>query len=614
MRPTASSIKNTKTSLGPNDLSVNFSNPGRLSYGAQSAHSPKETNGNATSDNLARLTQENQYLRTRLEQSKVLLRDITNAAKVNSSQLELMKVYKEQHDAMSKRLADVEAAYLADAERLQQLLTDNQVLQRQVGELTVINNTYCEALTGLKSMRGEMVEAYTKAVISNPTLVLSTDYKTLKTDVQKQLLAGIESSLIQMVSKHDLSHANAGSGTSGKAKSKSTSVVNNSQVKSDKSKSKSRSSSYGTHKRKDLNRTVRPTSGGSKRARSTGSGAASTKVNLDQFAKLLFRETGNSQKSPEARSSLSEFPCRDSSYVNSELQGSKAPENSLTVRDTSAVESGRGTPSISTGVAQSNQSTPSINNPQLRRVSALTDTPQRHDIYKNVGDATPVPADVSDLRPADISLNASMSNEQVASGEREICQKAAFSGHISDFYKQHIRTVTEPLLQSIAGLERDNETLQAVVESKDKEISILKNMLAEIYVRPTDMQSASAARRLSGVSSGLPDSNEQSHRLFSDGTSYSHTDKEPKSTGSIGICTGSGLHMSDGNLHCKDLNISKGAPNSTSPHKDYKIASSGDYTVLGDVEKVRTILQDVEKIQRRIVSETPTARSNKHTH
>lgn len=154
MRPTPSSSKNTTTPQGPGDLSASSSNSVRPSHRTQLIHSSKGTSENATNDNLIRLTQENLYLRTRLEQSKVLLRDITNAAKINNSQLELMKTYKEQYEGMSKRLADVEAAYLADAERLQQLLADNQVLQRQIGELTVVNNAYCEALTGLQSMHG----------------------------------------------------------------------------------------------------------------------------------------------------------------------------------------------------------------------------------------------------------------------------------------------------------------------------------------------------------------------------------------------------------------------------------------------------------------------------
>lgn len=98
-----------------------------------------------------------------------------------------MKTYKEQYEGMSKRLADVEAAYLADAERLQQLLADNQVLQRQIGELTVVNNAYCEALTGLQSMHGRWLRLHTKAVTSNPTLALSTDYTALNNALKKDV-------------------------------------------------------------------------------------------------------------------------------------------------------------------------------------------------------------------------------------------------------------------------------------------------------------------------------------------------------------------------------------------------------------------------------------------
>lgn len=609
MRSTSGFTKNLKASAGPSDLSASFSNPTRSSHGMQSAHSPKDTNRNAVGDELARLTQENQYLRTRLEQSKVLLRDITNAAKVNSSQLELMKVYKEQHDAMSKRLAEVEAAYLADAERLQRLLVDNQVLQRQVGELAVINNTYCEALTGLKTMRGEMVEAYTKAVVSNPTLALSTDYTALKKDVRKQLLAGIESSLVQIVAKHDLSHVNAEQGVSGRPKSRSNTTASNSQIKSDRAKSKSRSSSYGASKRKETGKATRTASSGSKRSRSTGSGAASTKVNLDQFTKLLFKDTDVSEKNHEPRSSLSEFPCKGSSYTSSELRGSKPPENSFTTattRNTSINESGRGTPSASMETTQLSQSTFTMNNLQARKSKILADTPQEHDVYKTT--------DLSDLQPADISLNTSASTERITSNEQRLHQETAVPGHISEFYKQHIRTVTEPLLQSIASLERDNETLQVVVESKDREITILKNMLAELYVKPGDVQSTLATRTFSGASSGLSSSTEHSNRLLNDSVSYSHTDKGPKSIGSIGICTGSGLNMSNSTLQYKDLGLSKRSPGSCSPHKEYKIASSGDYAVLGDVEKIRSIFQDVEKIKRRITSETPTTRSNRQAH
>lgn len=69
----------------------------------------------------------------------------------------------------------------------------------------------------------------------------------------------------------------------------------------------------------------------------------------------------------------------------------------------------------------------------------------------------------------------------------------------------------------------------------------------------------------------------------------------------------SGLNTSNTSLRCKDLNTSKDALGSSSPRKDYKIASSGDYAVLSDVERVRSILQDVEKMQQQIVSETPSS-------
>lgn len=605
MRPTPSSSKNTTTPQGPGDLSASSSNSVRPSHRTQLVHSSKGASENATNDNLIRLTQENLYLRTRLEQSKVLLRDITNAAKINNSQLELMKTYKEQYEGMSKRLADVEAAYLADAERLQQLLADNQVLQRQIGELTVVNNAYCEALTGLQSMHGEMVETHTKAVTSNPTLALSTDYtalnNALKKDVQKQLLAGIESSLMQLISKHDPSSANAGRGTSrsiiSKSKSKSNSTINNSQIKLDRLavKSRSRSSSYSAYKRKESGKVARTVSSGAKRARSTGSGTASTKVTLDQVTKLTFKEADTPRQDIEPRPSLSEYPYRDSSHVSSELEGSRVPDNSFTARDVGTIESGGCTPSLSTKGAQSSQVTPGTSNLQPKRSTTLSDTLQGDDVYGSTDNV------------AFVSVNTSLVNEKIDHAEQGLHQGAVAPGHISEFYKQHIRTVTEPLLQSIAGLEHDNKTLQVVVESKDKEICMLKEILARLYAKPEGIQPGSIAPAFSESSSTVASSAEYSNRLSNSSTSYLHTDRGLKDMESIGMCTGSGLNMSNTSLRCKDLNTSKDALGSSSPRKDYKIASSGDYAVLSDVERVRSILQDVEKMQQQIVSETPSS-------
>lgn len=605
MRPTPSSSKNTTTPQGPGDLSASSSNSVRPSHRTQLVHSSKGASENATNDNLIRLTQENLYLRTRLEQSKVLLRDITNAAKINNSQLELMKTYKEQYEGMSKRLADVEAAYLADAERLQQLLADNQVLQRQIGELTVVNNAYCEALTGLQSMHGEMVETHTKAVTSNPTLALSTDYtalnNALKKDVQKQLLAGIESSSMQLISKHDPSSANAGRGTSrsitSKSKSKSNSTINNSQIKLDRLavKSRSRSSSYSAYKRKESGKAARTVSSGAKRARSTGSGTASTKVTLDQVTKLTFKEADTPRQDIEPRPSLSEYPYRDSSHVSSELEGSRVPDNSFTARDVGTIESGGCTPSLSTKGAQSSQVTPGTSNHQQKRSTTLSDTLQGDDVYGSTDNV------------AFVSVNTSLVNEKIDHAEQGLHQGAVAPGHISEFYKQHIRTVTEPLLQSIAGLEHDNKTLQVVVESKDKEICMLKEILARLYAKPEGIQPGSIAPAFSESSSTVASSAEYSNRLSNSSTSYLHTDRGLKDMESIGMCTGSGLNMSNTSLRCKDLNTSKDALGSSSPRKDYKIASSGDYAVLSDVERVRSILQDVEKMQQQIVSETPSS-------
>ncbi|EFO63439.1 Hypothetical protein GLP15_3755 [Giardia lamblia P15] len=606
MRPSPSSLKSTTVPQGPGDLSTSSSNSARSLHKAQLVHSSKGVNENATNDDLMRLTQENLYLRTRLEQSKVLLRDITNAAKINSSQLELMKVYKEQHDAMSKRLTDVKAAYLADAERLQQLLAENQILQRQVGELTMINNTYCEALTGLQSTHGEMTETYTKAVISNPTLSLSTDCMALKKDVQKQLLAGIESSLMHLISKHNPSSTKAGREVSKSVKSRSNSTINNPQTKSDRwaVRSRSRNSSNGASKKKDSGKVTKTASGGTKRARSTGSGIASTKANLDQVTKLICKEVDTPQQNVEPRPSLSEYPYRNFFHVPSDLEGSKAPDNSFTARDVSTIESGRCTPSLSTKGAQSNQSTPGMSNPQARRSNTLSDTPQGHDIYRSIDNVTLVSVNTSECQPTDISLT-SLANERTDLTEQKPHQGAVAPGHISEFYRQHIRTVTEPLLQSIAGLEHDNETLQAVVESKDKEISVLKEMLAKLYGKPEGMQPNSIALTFSESSSNMAGSTEYSNHLSNGSTSYSHADKGLKSMGSIGICTGSGLNTSNNSLQCKDLNIFKDVLSSSSPRKEYKVASSEDYAVLSDVERVRSILQDVEKMQQQIVSETP---------
>lgn len=610
MRATGNSPENSKGQIGSNDLFACSSCPERSPHKMLPVHSPEDINGTISNDDLMRLTQENQFLRTKLEQSKVLLRNITNAAKVNSSQLELMKVYKEQHDSMSKRLAEVEEAYLIDAKRLQQLLVDNQILQRQTEELTLINNAYCKALTEDKSMRSEMVEACTKAVAIDPALAISTDSIELEKDIKKQLLASIESGLVHRIAKHDLSHMNVKRELSKRPKSTANNISNNSQIQLARTKLKSRSNSYNTHKRKETGKVTRTASSGSKRAHSTRTGAVTiTKVNLDQFTKPLFKETDLLDNTCRQESSLSELPCKNLSHPSSEFNVSKVPDNSFTtttVRNISISESEREIPSVSTEATQVCQSTSITNSIQAKQSSTPASAPKEHDIYKDIA--------ISDLRSADASLNTSVSTERIASNNHREHQDAPTSGRVSEFYKQHIRTVTEPLLQSIANLERDNETLQVVLESKDKEITILKNMLAELYVKPGDIPSKSAARTVLGTSSILSSSTEHTNHMLNDSTSYSYTDRGLKSAESTASCTGSGLHMSNNKLPHKDTYVSKVSPGLTLPYKVYKAASSGDYAILEDIEKVRNILQDVGKIRHRMTSDTSTMRSDKHVH